>query len=73
MSDSTSFLNVGVLFCTGLLIMYIIVAHLIEENKVDFLHESGVAVLMGSLAGLVAFLVYSFYFTTSHYRSQEKQ
>ena len=57
MSDETSFLNVGVLFAIGLLLLYILVAHCIEENKVDFLHESGVSVLMGALAGLMAFLI----------------
>lgn len=57
MSEEKSFLNVGVLFAIGLLVLYIIIAHIIEKNKVDFLHESGVAVLMGSLAGLMAFLV----------------
>lgn len=61
MSEDTSFLNVGVLFGVVLLMLYILIAHIIEENKVDFLHESGVAVLMGSLAGLLAFLVRSHY------------
>jgi uncharacterized membrane protein len=56
MSES-SFLNVGVVFAIGLLMIYVLIAHLIERNKVDFLHESGVAILMGALAGLFAFTV----------------
>jgi hypothetical protein len=57
MSDESSFLNVGVIFIIGLLMLYILIAHMIERNKVDFLHESGVAILMGALAGLLAFTV----------------
>lgn len=57
MSGESSFLNVGVMFAIGLLMLYILIAHMIERNKVDFLHESGVAILMGALAGLLAFTV----------------
>jgi multisubunit Na+/H+ antiporter MnhB subunit len=57
MSDESSFLSVGVVFAIVLLLFYILIAHLIEEKKVDFLHESGVAILMGALAGLIAFTV----------------
>lgn len=57
MSEDVSFLNVGVLFVIILLLLYVLIAHMIEENKVDFLHESGVAILMGALAGLLAFTV----------------
>jgi len=68
MSEETSFLNVGVLFAIGLLFLYIMVAHMIEKNKVDFLHESGVAILMGSLAGLLAFLVrYNYIINNSYF------
>ena len=57
MSAEGKFFNVGVLVSIALLMLYILVAHTIEKNKVDFLHESGVAVLMGALAGLLAFTV----------------
>lgn len=57
MSGEDKFFNVGVLIAILLLMLYILVAHTIEKHKVDFLHESGVAVLMGALAGLLAFTV----------------
>jgi len=57
MSEDSTFLSIGVVVAIGLLLLYVLIAHLIEENKVDFLHESGVAILMGALAGLLAFTV----------------
>jgi len=57
MSEDSAFLNVGVVIAIALLLLYVLIAHMIEENKVDFLHESGVAILMGALAGLLAFAV----------------
>ena len=57
MAEESNFLSFGVVFAIILLMIYILVAHVIEENKVDFLHESGVAVLMGALAGLLSFTV----------------
>ena len=57
MGEEGSFLNVEVLISILLLMMYILIAHTLEHKKVDFLHESGVAIIMGALAGLASFTV----------------
>ena len=57
MSEEGLFLNVGVLTSIGLMMIYLLLAHVLEHLKIDFLHESGIAVLLGALAGLGSFTV----------------
>ncbi len=56
MSNSNAPLEIGVLFSIIILILYILGAHLIEIYKIDFIHESGMAILMGALASLILHL-----------------
>lgn len=39
--------------CIMILIAYIIVAEIIEIKKIDFIHESGVAIFLGVFAGAI--------------------
>ena len=70
MSSSNAPLEIGVLFSIVILILYILGAHFIEIYKViitldnifqiDFIHESGMAILMGALASLILHLVINY-------------
>ena len=57
MGEERSFLTIETLISIALLMLYVLIAHALENKKVDFLHESGVAILMGALAGLASFTV----------------
>ncbi|CAI2364053.1 unnamed protein product [Moneuplotes crassus] len=50
-------LEVEVILIIVLLIVYIFVAQLIEEQKIDFLHESGIAILLGAISGIIFLFV----------------
>ncbi len=41
------------MLCIVVLILYIVLAEIIEIKRVDFIHESGVAVFLGILIGLM--------------------
>ena len=56
MSDA---LELSVLFCIIVLILYIAVAQYIETRHLDFLHESGIAILLGALSGLIIYSISS--------------
>lgn len=58
MSEEESIdLEVEVVLIILLLIAYIFVAQIIEEKKIDFLHESGVAILLGAISGIIFLFV----------------
>lgn len=50
-------LEVVVVLIIILLIVYIFIAQLIEEQKIDFLHESGIAILLGAISGIIFLFV----------------
>ena len=49
MSD---WLSIEVLLCIIILIAYIVGAEIIEIKRIDFIHESGVAIFLGIFAGI---------------------
>jgi uncharacterized protein YqgC (DUF456 family) len=53
MSSEDTGIGIGVLLCIVILLIYIIVAEVIEKKKIDFIHESGVAIFLGVLAGFI--------------------
>ena len=53
MAEST--IELEVILSIIVLILYIFAAHLIEVKQVDFLHESGIAILLGAMAGLIVY------------------
>ena len=57
MSDEELELEVEVLLILLLLISYIFSSQLIEHNKIDFLHESGIAILLGIVGGIIFLFV----------------
>lgn len=50
-------LEVEVILVLILLIVYIFTAQLIEHHKIDFLHESGIAILLGAISGIIFLFV----------------
>ena len=50
-------LELGVLFCIIILIIYILASILIETYKIRFIHESGLAIASGALASLLLYSV----------------
>ena len=50
-------LEIMVVFIILLLIAYIFVSQIIDEKKIDFLHESGIAILLGAIGGIVFLFV----------------
>jgi len=50
-------LEIEVILIIILLIFYIFWAQLIEEQKIDFLHESGIAILLGAISGIIFLFV----------------
>jgi NhaP-type Na+/H+ or K+/H+ antiporter len=50
-------LEIEVVLIILLLVTYIMVAQIIEEKKIDFLHESGVAILLGAISGIIFLFV----------------
>ena len=70
--ESETSLQISVLLILAILVVYIFSAHLIEVQKVllllqtfkiDFLHESGVAIILGAFSGLIIYSVILIYFT----------
>ena len=57
MSEEDFDLEIEVVLILILLIVYIFVAQLIEEQKIDFLHESGIAILLGAISGIIFLFV----------------
>lgn len=57
MSEGDLDLEIEVVLIIILLIAYIFTAQLIEHNKIDFLHESGIAILLGAISGIIFLFV----------------
>lgn len=57
MSEEDLDLEIEVVLIIILLIVYIFTAQLIEEQKIDFLHESGIAILLGAISGVIFLFV----------------
>ena len=57
MSENELELEVEVILMILLLISYIFSAQLIEHNKISFLHESGIAILLGTISGIIFLFV----------------
>lgn len=46
------------LLCIIILIAYIVIAEFLEIKRIDFLHESGVAVFLGVFAGIIIYYIF---------------
>lgn len=57
MSEEDLDLEIEVVLIIILLIAYIFIAQLIEEQKIEFLHESGIAILLGAISGIIFLFV----------------